>query len=75
MPNIGRLQNEGFFNRYKELGFPTRTQMIDAAGDALREKLAKEHRQRWITEAHQAYKSEGSDYMWSAIDDEDFFRN
>lgn len=51
--HIGNLKNKQFVNRYKELGFSTRNQMIDTALELLKNTLAKKKRSQWRKEAHQ----------------------
>ncbi len=70
--NIGHLKNEAFVKNYKELGFTTRNQLIDAALELLKKEMDKESRAKWRQAAHTEYTKSKMDYAWEPIDGEDF---
>lgn len=71
--NTGHLKNELLVNEYKHFGFSTRTQLIDAALDLLREKLEDESREKWKREAFKSYLESGAENLWGELDAEDFY--
>lgn len=70
--HLGRLRNEDFIKAYKQLGFTTITQLVDAACDDLRLKIAKEKRAQWRQKAHEDYAKSNPEYLWEELDGEDF---
>ena len=73
--HLGKLKNEAFIKGYKEYGFSTITQLIDVACGELKQKIAKERREKWRKEAHRKYAESDPKNMWESIDGEDFFRD
>lgn len=73
--HLGRLKNESFIKAYKEFGFSTITQLVDAACEDLKRKIAKERRAKWRQEAHNQYIKSDPQYNWKEIDGEDFISN
>jgi hypothetical protein len=71
--HLGRLKNASFVDAYKRFGFSTKTQLIDAACDELRKKIAQEKRVAWRKQALEDYvKLEAIENVWETIDGEDF---
>ena len=72
--NIGKLppEIESFVNRFKDLGYSTRTQLITDAIKALRQQKAQEDRaqkrEKWLTD----YSRSSIEHTWSSLDGEDF---
>ena len=72
--NIGNLppEIESFVNRFKDLGYSTRTQLITDAIKALRLQKACEERaqkrEKWLTE----YSDSSPEHTWGSLDGEDF---
>lgn len=70
--HLGRLKNEAFIKSYKQFGFSTSTQLVDAACDEYKRKIAQEKRAKWREEAHKEYGKSNPKYVWKTIDGEDF---
>lgn len=70
--HLGKLKNENFIKDYKKYGFTTITHLVDFACDELKRKLAKERRNKWRQEAHQAYANSDPKYFWEKLDAENF---
>lgn len=70
--NIGRLKNQSFVDAYKNLGFSTRNQMIDAALELLKKDIEKERLAEWRKAAHNDYAKSRADYVWESLDGEGF---
>lgn len=70
--HLGKLKNEAFIKSYKQYGFSTSTQLIDAACEDLKRKLAKKNRAKWRQEAHKEYAKSNPKNMWKSVDGEDF---
>ena len=70
--HLGKLKNEAFIKAYKEYGFATITQLIDAACEDLKRKIAQERRAKWREEAHKEYAKLNFAYIWEGLDGEDF---
>lgn len=70
--HLGKLKNEAFIKAHKEHGFSTITQLVDAACENLKQKLAQERRAKWRQEAHKDYSKSNPEYTWKTIDGEDF---
>jgi len=68
--HLGKLKNEAFIKDYKQYGFSTITQLVDAACEELKHKISQERRSQWRQEAHKEYAK--SKYIWKDIDGEDF---
>lgn len=73
--HLGKLKNENFIKSYKQFGFSTITQLVDAACDDLKRKISQERRAKWRQEAHQEYAQSDTDYIWKNIDGEDFVQH
>ena len=73
--HLGKLKNETFIKAYKQYGFSTITQLVDAACEDLKRKLAQEKRAKWRQEAHEEYAKSDPKPMWEDIDGEDFVGN
>lgn len=70
--NIGHIKNEELVNSYKQFGYTTRNQLIDAAVELLKKELLKEQRKKWREAAFAEYAGEKIDNAWESIDGEDF---
>ncbi len=70
--HLGKLKNEDFIKAYKQYGFSTITQLVDAACDDLKLKIAKQRRAQWREEAHEEYAKSDPKYIWEDLDGEDF---
>lgn len=73
--HLGKLKNEAFVKAYKDYGFSTITQLVDAACEDLKRKIAQERRAKWRQEAHKQYTQSDLQYFWKDIDGEDFVGN
>ena len=73
--HLGKLKNEEFIKSHKQYGFSTITQLVDAACEDLKRKLAQARRAQWRQEAHKEYTKSDPKHMWESIDGEDFVRN
>ena len=71
---IGQLdpENEKFINKYKELGYVTKTQLANDAFTALRRIKAEELRLQWLNEAYAELAGTKPDRPFEAIDGEGF---
>lgn len=70
--HLGKLKNESFIKDYKQYGFTTVTQLIDAACTELKRKLSKERRAKWREEALTEYTKTKPKHVWESIGGEDF---
>lgn len=70
--HLGKLKNESFIKDYKQYGFATVTQLVDAACTELKRKLSKERRAKWREEALTEYAKTKPKHVWESIDGEDF---
>jgi hypothetical protein len=70
--HLGKLKNEDFIKGYKQYGFSTITQLVDAACGDLKRKISQERRSKWRQQAHKEYEKSDPKYMWENIDGEDF---
>lgn len=70
--HLGKLKNEAFIKAYKQYGFSTITQLVDAACEDLKRKIAQDRRDQWRQEAHDNYAQSDPTYMWEDLDGEDF---
>ena len=69
--NIGHLKNEHFVNSYKDFGYSTRNQLIDAALELLKQVKEKEQRADWRKSGHKEYAN-AKENIWETIEGEDF---
>ena len=70
--HLGKLKNEAFIKAYKDYGFTTVTQLVDAACEELKRKIARERRAKWREKAFKDYAHSDPKYIWKNIDHEDF---
>ncbi len=70
--NLGKLKNKLILDHYKELGFSTRTEMIDEALSFFNKWLKRRERMKWKKQALFSYTESNPENYFEALEGEDF---
>ena len=64
-------ENVKYLEKYKALGFKSKTDMLNEALDLLRKKIKQKIRRRDLLRAGKSY-AQDNDYAWAALDGDSF---
>ena len=70
--NLGKLKNKVMLDHYKELGFSTRTEMIDEALSFFAQMIKRRERLSWKKKALASYSESASENFFETLEGDEF---